>query len=154
MDGAPYKRGLFAGSLRRYLFSEHLGLIDAAPSQVYSELQTSPAPPTDAVDQGWSAASWLRSAMATASAPLTKADTAMGTVSGPLTKGDNTTAPTMQPETNTVLESKPKKRITIQDIVDPVCDHFHNDIWLSTAQKNTKIYEEVRVFSQVSFSVY
>lgn len=148
MDGAPYKRGLFAGSLRRYLFSEHLGLFDAGPIQGHSEQQPSHAPPTDAVDQGRSAVTWLRSALATASAPLTKADTGMATARVTLTKGDSTAAPTLQPLTTTVLESKPKKRITIKDIVDPVCDHFHNDVWLGTAQKNTKIYEEV------SFSMY
>ena len=35
MNGLPFKRGLFAGSMRRYLFSEHLGLIE--PAQTESE---------------------------------------------------------------------------------------------------------------------
>lgn len=43
MNGAPHKRGKFAGSLRRYLFSEHLGLINP-PEQ--EEETVFPAPPS------------------------------------------------------------------------------------------------------------
>lgn len=33
MNGAPFPTGVYAGQLRRFLFKEHLGLIEANPSQ-------------------------------------------------------------------------------------------------------------------------
>ena len=36
-----------------------------------------------------------------------------------------------------------KPVLTLKDIVDPVCDHFYNDVWRATAANNTKIYDEV-----------
>ena len=65
MNGKPYDSGIFAGSMRRYLFSEHLGEADL----------------------------------------------------------EN---PTL-------------------DVSDPVCDAFFTNVWNYVANKNTLIYEEVRM---------
>ncbi|RWS31654.1 phospholipase D2-like isoform X2 [Leptotrombidium deliense] len=63
MNGQLYQSGRFSGSLRRFLFREHLGLLDAVNCKI--------------------------------------------------------------------------------DIRDPVCDKFYKDVWLSTAAKNTSVFESV-----------
>lgn len=53
MNGLPFPTGLYAGQLRRFLFKEHLGLIDPDPDRIPINV----ADPT--IDGFWNGV-WLR----------------------------------------------------------------------------------------------